>query len=206
MIGLVDFGAGNLRSVQNALERLGASASIVSTPDDLAGAQALILPGVGAAGPAMTALRGRRLDLAIVNAIRQGVPFLGICLGLQLLFERSDEDGAACLGVFPGTVERLGTFEKLPHVGWNTLELARPHPVLAGMAGQAMYFVHSFVVVPEARELIAAETTHGVPFVSAIATGRLVGVQFHPERSGPIGLSLLENFLRFARVGASHVA
>ena len=203
MIALIDYGAGNLRSVQNALGRLGATCAIVSTPEELARARAIIFPGVGAAAPAMAGLRDHGLDQAIIAAIRRGVPFLGICLGMQLLFDRSAEDGAACLGVIPGTVERIKTAEKLPHVGWNTLDHVRPQPVLEGLEGQAFYFVHSYVVVPRHPAVAAGETTHGTPFVSAIAREELVGVQFHPERSGTAGLRLLENFLRFAKVEAA---
>jgi glutamine amidotransferase len=199
MIALVDYGAGNLRSVQNALDALEADSAIVSTPEDLTRADAIIFPGVGAAAPAMAALRARGLDGPLIEAIRQGTPVLGICLGLQLLFDSSAEDGATCLGVLRGTVERLRTREKLPHIGWNTLDGVATHPVLAGLEGEAMYFVHSYVGVPQDRQLIAAETTHGVPFVSAVATGRLVGVQFHPERSGRAGLKLLESFVQFAQ-------
>jgi imidazole glycerol-phosphate synthase subunit HisH len=206
MIALVDYGAGNLRSVQNALDALQVESAIVSTSAGLAGADAIIFPGVGAAGPAMAALRSRGLDRPLVDAIHQGTPFLGICLGLQLLFDSSAEDGATCLRVFRGTVERLPTDEKLPHIGWNTLERVANHPVLAGLDGEAMYFVHSYVGVPRDRQLVAAETTHGVPFVSAIATGRLIAVQFHPERSGRAGLKLLENFVKFARLEAGRVA
>ncbi len=203
MIALIDYGAGNLRSVQNALARFGATCAIASTPQDLADARAIIFPGVGAAGPAMAGLRERDLDQAIVAAIHNGVPFLGICLGMQLLFEWSAEDGAACLGLLPGTVERLQTQEKLPHVGWNTLERVRPHSVLEGMEGEAFYFVHSYVVVPRDPAVAVGETTHGVPFVSAVASQGLVGLQFHPERSGSAGLRLLENFFRFAKVEAA---
>ena len=203
MIALIDYGAGNLRSVQNALGRLDGTCTIASSPDDVARAQAIIFPGVGAAAPAMAALRDRGLDQAVVAAIRDGVPFLGICLGMQLLFERSAEDGAACLGVIPGTVERLKTQEKLPHVGWNTLERVRPHRALEGMDGEAFYFVHSYVVVPRDPAVTAGETTYGVPFVSAVTRESLVGVQFHPERSGTAGLRLLENFLRFADAEAA---
>ena len=206
MIALVDYGAGNLRSVQNALEALGVQSTVASTPSDLARADAIIFPGVGAAAPAMAALRARGLDQPLRDAVERGKPFLGICLGLQLLFDSSAEDGASCLRVLRGTVERLPTREKLPHIGWNALERVAGHPVLAGLDGEAMYFVHTYVGVPADRRLVVAETTHGVPFVSAVATGRLVGVQFHPERSGRAGLRLLENFLQFAGVGAEHVA
>jgi glutamine amidotransferase len=202
MIALVDFGAGNLRSVENALGRLGVDAQIATTAEAIADAAAVILPGVGAAAPAMAALRDRQLDQAIVRIIQRGTPFLGICLGLQLLFERSAEDGARCLGILPGTVERLATSEKLPHVGWNTVDQVRPHPVLRGLESEAMYFVHSYVVAPDDRSIIAANTTHGIPFVSAVAINRLVAVQFHPERSGPAGLRFLQNFLTLAGVQA----
>jgi glutamine amidotransferase len=200
MIALVDYGAGNLRSVQNALDTLEVESSIAVSPYELAGADAIIFPGVGAAAPAMAALRARAMDRALVDAIGRGTPFLGICLGLQLLFDRSDEDGAACLGVLAGTVERLSTKEKLPHVGWNTIDGVARHPVLDGVEGEAMYFTHSYVVVPKDRSLIAGQTTHGVPFVSAVAVDRMVGVQFHPERSGTAGLNLLQNFIEFANV------
>jgi imidazole glycerol-phosphate synthase subunit HisH len=200
MIALIDYGAGNLRSVQNALDALEVESAIASTPEDLSCADAIIFPGVGAAAPAMAALRTRGLDRALLDAIDRGTPFLGICLGLQLLFDSSAEDRASCLGVFRGTVERLPTREKLPHIGWNTLEHVGNHPVLDGMQGEAMYFVHSYVGLPQDRRLVAAETTHGVAFVSAIAAGSTVAVQFHPERSGPAGLKLLENFIQFARV------
>jgi imidazole glycerol-phosphate synthase subunit HisH len=203
MIALIDYGAGNLRSVQNALGRLDATCTIASDPEDVARAQAIIFPGVGAAAPAMAALRDRGLDQAVTAAIRNGMPFLGICLGMQLLFESSAEDGAACLGVIPGTVERLKTQEKLPHVGWNTLERVRPHRVLEAMDGEAFYFVHSYVVVPRYPVVTAGTTTYGVPFVSAVTLESLVGVQFHPERSGTAGLRLLENFLRFADAEAA---
>jgi len=198
VIALVDYGAGNLRSVRNALDTLEVESVIATTPQELAGADAIVFPGVGAAAPAMAALRGRRMDRALIDAIRRGTPFLGICLGLQLLFERSAEDGATCLGILSGTVDRLETAEKLPHVGWNTVDAVAPHPVTAGLEGKAMYFTHSYVVAPQDRSVVAGQTTHGVPFVSAVAVDTLVGVQFHPERSGSAGLGLLGNFVRFA--------
>jgi glutamine amidotransferase len=206
MIALVDYGAGNLRSVQNALALLGADCAVAAAPGELAGADAIIFPGVGAAGPAMAALRQRGMDRAILDAVREAVPFLGICLGLQLLFDASAEDGATCLRILPCSVERLATGEKLPHVGWNTLEPVKAHPVLEGIDGEAMYFTHSYVGVPSDRSAVVAETVHGVPFASVVAAGRIVGVQFHPERSGPAGLRLLTNFLRLAGYETSHVA
>jgi imidazole glycerol-phosphate synthase subunit HisH len=206
MIALVDYGAGNLRSVQNALDALGTQSAIASTPDGLRRADAIIFPGVGAAAPAMAALRAGGLDRALRDAISGGRPFLGICLGLQLLFDSSAEDGAGCLGILRGTVDRLATREKLPHIGWNTLERVADHPVLAGMEGEAMYFVHSYVGVPQDRQLVAAETTYGTPFVSAIAVDRLIAVQFHPERSGSAGLRLLANFVRFANLEVAGAA
>ena len=202
MIVVIDYGAGNLRSVQNALARLNQACLISRTPQDIRQARAIVFPGVGAAGPAMTALRERELDRAIIDAIRRDVPYLGICLGLQLLFESSAEDGAQCLGIVPGTVERLRTREKLPHVGWNTIELTRSHPVLDGIDGAAMYFTHSFVGVPGDPSVIAGRTVHGTSFASAVTIGRAVAVQFHPERSGDAGLRLLGSFVDNARTAA----
>ena len=202
MIALIDHGAGNLKSVQNALARLNEDCRVVSSPEDLKDVHAIVFPGVGSAGPAMAALRERRLDRAIVAAIGHDVPYLGICLGLQLLFESSAEDGASCLGVLKGRVERLRTGEKLPHVGWNTIELIRPHPLLAGMDGAAMYFTHSFVGVPADPSVVAAQTVHGTAFASVLTAGRAIAVQFHPERSGTTGLELLERFVVGARVAA----
>jgi len=206
MIALVDYGAGNLRSVENALDTLEVESAIAATPEDLAHAGAIIFPGVGAAAPAMGALRTRGMDRALVDAIRRGTPFLGICLGLQLLFDWSAEDGTTCLGVLTGTVDRLATTQKLPHVGWNTIDGTAPHPVLEGLEGEAMYFTHSYVVTPEDRSVVVAQTTHGVPFASVVAVDRLVGVQFHPERSGSAGLRLLGNFLRFANLETARAA
>jgi imidazole glycerol phosphate synthase glutamine amidotransferase subunit len=165
------------------------------------GADALVVPGVGAAGPAMARLRRRGLEEPILAWISAGRPFLGICLGLQLLFEGSDEDGAVTLGVLPGRTVRLPDAPRLPHIGWNQVERRRRHLLFEGIVPDAnFYFVHSYAAVPApgADGVVLAETAHGGRFASAIARGSLTGVQFHPERSGPDGLRLLANFVGLA--------
>ncbi|MHB1499727.1 MAG: imidazole glycerol phosphate synthase subunit HisH [Candidatus Dormibacteria bacterium] len=194
MIAVIDYGGGNLASVGYALDRLGLEWALVRRARELDRAQSVVFPGVGSAGAAMTRLRAAGLDVALANYLRSGRPYLGICLGLQLLFEESAEDGGTCLGALAGRVVRLATPEKLPHVGWNTIELNGTGGALEGLAGEAFYFTHSYVVEPVSPTVVAARTTHGVPFVSAIAAGPVVGVQFHPERSGSAGLRLLANF------------
>jgi imidazole glycerol phosphate synthase glutamine amidotransferase subunit len=207
---VVDYGAGNLVSVEEALVRAGATVAIVRTPRELAGADALVVPGVGAAGPAMDRLREQDLVPAILDWIGADRPFLGICLGLQLLFEGSDEDGAETFGVIAGRTGRLADAPTLPHIGWNQVERTREHPVFDGIApGADAYFVHSYAGVPsgpDAEAVILARTTHGAPFVSAVARGNLVGVQFHPERSGSDGLRLLANVVGLVRSNAADVA
>jgi glutamine amidotransferase len=186
-------------SVGEALAATGADVRIVTRPRELAGTALVVVPGVGASGPAMRALRRRGLDVAIREALDGGATFLGICLGMQLLFERSEEDDAEGLGLMRGTVRSLPDAPRLPHIGWNQLVLTRPHPLTAGLAdGTPAYFVHSFAPVPEDAESIIATTEHGGTFASAVASGRLLGVQFHPERSGADGLRLLANAVAFA--------
>lgn len=195
-VALVDYGAGNMVSIGQALELLGADVRLCSRPDELGGADAIVVPGVGASGPAMTRLRRRGLDRAIPAAVADGAWYLGICLGLQLLFERSDEDGAEMFGLLAGNVERIRDAPRLPHIGWNSLEPVGEHPLLAGIVhGTPAYFVHSYVAVPADRQSVVAETVHGSRFASAVAQDRLLGVQFHPERSGPDGLRILANAL-----------
>lgn len=200
---VVDYGAGNLVSIEQALTTVGADVRIARAPGDLAGADALVVPGVGAAAPAMDRLREQDLVGPILDWIAAGRPFLGICLGLQLLFDGSDEDGAATLGVIAGRTERLVDAPTLPHIGWNQVERVRAHAVFDGVPAAAdAYFVHSYAGVPAGPDAAAATlatTTHGRPFVSAIARGDLIGVQFHPERSGPDGLRLLANVVALAR-------
>jgi len=205
MIAVIDYGMGNLRSVHKALVHLGAKARIVRDPDALAEARAMILPGVGAFRDCMENLRGRGLAEALVQEIRSGKPYLGICLGLQVLFSESLEFGRCPgLGLIPGRVRRFA-FEpgteaarlKIPHMGWNSIRKLRPVPLLADVAdGAYFYFVHSYYVEPEDTSVVAAVTEYGVPFPSMIWRDNLFAVQFHPEKSGPAGLAILRTMLR----------
>jgi imidazole glycerol phosphate synthase glutamine amidotransferase subunit len=203
----VDYGAGNLVSIDQALTRVGASVIVARDRGPLGEADALLVPGVGAAGPAMTRLTRRGLVDPIRDWVAAARPFLGICLGLQLLFDGSDEDGTATLGLIAGRTVRLEDAPTLPHIGWNQVERVRSHPLFAGIEPDAdFYFVHSYAGVPAATDdgvvpLTLARTRHGGSFVSAIARGSLTGVQFHPERSGADGLRFLANFVDCVRTG-----
>jgi glutamine amidotransferase len=202
---VVDYGAGNLVSIDQALTSVGASVVVVQDAAAIDDADALLVPGVGAAAPAMERLAKYGLDAAIRSWIEDGRPYLGICLGLQLLFDGSDEDGATTLGVIPGRTVRLADAPTLPHIGWNQVERVRPHPLFEGIAPDAdFYFVHSYAGAPsgtDKEEVALARTTHGASFVSAIARDNVIGVQFHPERSGRDGLRLLANVVGLVRAG-----
>jgi imidazole glycerol-phosphate synthase subunit HisH len=195
-VAVVDAGGANLGSVRYALERLGARPRLVRDPEALAGASRVILPGVGAAAPAMALLRERGLDAALR---RLQVPLLGICLGMQLLYEASEEGEVACLGLLPGRVRamRAAAGARIPHMGWNRLRLRRRSPLLEGLAdGEHAYFVHGYAA-PVDRDCIA-ESRHGAPFAAMVARGRVCGAQFHPERSARAGAQLLRNFLQWS--------
>jgi imidazole glycerol phosphate synthase glutamine amidotransferase subunit len=196
-IAVVDYGAGNLVSIEQALTAVGARVVIARDPSGVDGADGLIVPGVGAAAPAMARLEAAGLVEPIRAWIAADRPFLGICLGLQLLFVGSDEDGATTLGVLPGRTVRLEGAPTLPHIGWNQVERRQEHPAFDGVAnGADLYFVHSYVGLPTGGlddPTVLATTTHGRPFISAVASGRLLGVQVHPERSGTDGLRFLQN-------------
>lgn len=200
---VVDYGAGNLVSIDQALTRVGADVVVAREPTGLTGADALVVPGVGAAAPAMDRLRAAALVEPIRDWIAAGRAYLGICLGLQLLFDGSDEDGAETLGVVPGRTTRLIDAPTLPHIGWNQVERTRDHTIFGGIALDAdFYFVHSYAGAPRDDASILARTTHGASFVSAIARDNVLGVQFHPERSGADGLRLLANVVRLVGSGA----
>ncbi|WP_145282590.1 imidazole glycerol phosphate synthase subunit HisH [Pirellulimonas nuda] len=199
MIALVDYDMGNLRSVQKGLERVGHAAVVTSDPEVVRHADKIVLPGVGAFSDAIASLRERGLVDPLCDAIAAGTPLLGICLGMQLLFERSHEDGVhEGLGVLPGEVVRFAGLPhecKVPHMGWNQLSIKRPSPVLEGIHdGDYFYFVHSYYVRPGDAGLVAAETDYHVPFCSCVHRDNVFAAQFHPEKSQACGLRLLRNF------------
>ncbi len=198
MIAIIDYGMGNLRSVQKGFERVGHTAIITNDPDQIARAEKIVLPGVGAFEDAIAELRRRELVGPILSAIDSGRPFLGICLGLQLLFDVSYENGRhEGLGVLRGEVVRfeLPREYSVPHMGWNQLRIVRRAPALADVRdGDHVYFVHSYYVVPTDANVIAAETDYGVPFCAAVWRDNVFATQFHPEKSQAIGLAMLKNF------------
>ena len=202
-VRLVDYGAGNLPSVERALRKLGAEPQRVAEPAGLAGGSAIILPGVGHFGALMRTLNERRLLAPLREAISNGVPFLGICLGLQALFAGSDEDPRqGGLGVLPGRVQPLPLVVKLPHMGWNQVRHVRPSALLRGVPGDAyFYFAHSYAAL-DAGDAAVALCDHGVPFVAALERENVFAVQFHPEKSGAAGAQVLRNFLAFAESSA----
>ncbi len=198
---IVDYGAGNLRSVARAVAHAGVEAIVSTRPEDVAGADALIVPGVGAAEKTMANLRAAGLDGPIVDYIESGRPFLGVCMGMQALFEVSEEGGThECLGVLPGRIVRFPYGLTVPHMGWNTVAAVRPHPVLEGIPEASyFYFVHSCHPAPTDAAVVVAETEYGgVRFPAIVGRDNVIATQFHPEKSGKWGLRLYENFLRLA--------
>lgn len=200
MIVIVDYGAGNLRSVLKAVEHVGYRPIVTDRPDDVCRASTIILPGVGAAADTMRNLGERGLVVPVKEAIQAGKPFLGVCMGLQALLDASEEDGwQQCLGVIPGCVRRLPSGLKVPHMGWNQVRQLREHPIFDQLPDRAyFYFVHSYYVDPIDPGVVAAETEYGRTFPSVVISGNVVATQFHPEKSGDAGLQLYANFLRWA--------
>jgi glutamine amidotransferase len=199
MIVIVDYGMGNLRSVQKAIEAVGAAAEITSDPERVRRASKVVLPGVGAFADAMAELRRTGLGQAFCEAVRQGKPCLGVCLGLQLLFDLSTEDGEhAGLGLLPGRVVRFDSRPglKIPHMGWNSLRIRRPAPLLAGLDdAPSVYFVHSYYARPADPEVVAAEADYPEPFAAVVWRDNLTACQFHPEKSQGVGLAMYANFV-----------
>ncbi len=198
MIAIIDYGMGNLRSVQKAFEAVGHEAEITADADRLQGASHVILPGVGAFADAMTELRRTGLGEAFAEAVREGKPCLGVCLGLQLLFDVSEEDGIhEGLGLLPGRVVRFRPSPglKIPHMGWNTLRVLRPAPILAEHVSEpSVYFVHSYHAVPERADDIAAVADYPEPFTAMVWRDNLIACQFHPEKSQGVGLAMYRSF------------
>lgn len=201
MIVVIDYGMGNLKSVLNAFSRLNADIVISSDPDVVRDAPVIVLPGVGAFGMCMENIEKRGLGDAIKDHIRDGKRYLGICLGMQILFESSEEaPGVPGLGIVKGSVPRFTGELKVPHMGWNSVALKKDSPMFAGIrSGDFFYFVHSYYCAPSDPDVIATTTDYGISFASSIETGNVFACQFHPEKSQAVGLKLLQNFLDIAQ-------
>jgi glutamine amidotransferase len=207
VIAVLDYEIGNLRSAEKALQKLGADARLVSDPAQAAGAAGVVLPGVGNFGHCMEALRATRLDTVALEAVADGRPFIGICVGMQMLYGGSDESpGVRGLGVLPGTVSLLAGDVKRPQMQWNRLELVRPECALvAGLGAEPwVYFVHSYA--PPPGDDVVAVCDYGGPVVAAVARGPVWATQFHPEKSGTVGMRLLSNFVAAVERAAAAVA
>jgi len=201
MVAIIDYGAGNLRSVVNALTKLGYEPRITSSANEVLKARAVILPGVGAAADTMENLKALELIDPIRQLITEDRPFFGICIGLQVLFTGTEEGGEhECLAVIPGQVKKLPPGLKIPQMGWNQVKQKGAHPVFEGIPdGANFYFVHSYYVDPDDKSIVAGETEYGINFCSAIARGNLIATQFHPEKSGEFGLKIYDNFIKFSQ-------
>ncbi|PPD58799.1 imidazole glycerol phosphate synthase subunit HisH [Dehalogenimonas etheniformans] len=200
MIAIIDYGAGNLRSVANAIALLGYDGRITSSPEEVVKADAVFLPGVGAAADTVSSLQAQGLDKALREIIARNTPLFAVCVGLQVLFEETEEGGGCqCLGLLPGKVRKLPAGIKVPHIGWNNVKNAKSHALFSGIEDNSFfYFVHSYYVEPDLRTEVIGTTEYGINFASAIARGNLVATQFHPEKSGAVGLKMYDNFLKSA--------
>ena len=197
---VIDYDSGNLRSVTRAIESQGVVPLVTGDPNHVDGADALVLPGVGSGPAAMTALEDRGLVPPIKEFIDSGKPFLGVCLGLQLLMDRTEEGDSRCLGVARGHTKLLPSGQKVPHMGWNNVHFQIQHPLLNGIPQDSyFYFIHSYYANPENPNAVAGTTEYGIPFCSIYSEGNLVATQFHPEKSGSLGLRLYKNFIDLAR-------
>ncbi len=199
MITIIDYGAGNIHSIEKALEYVGAQVRVTDDPGVVARGQAIVLPGVGSGGAAMERMRARGLDDAIRAATSQGKPFLGICLGMQLLADHHEEGEVDGLGLFRGAVRRIPAGPKIPHMGWNQVQPTKTAlPLFADVPEQAyFYFAHSYYVEPQDQRGVAGMTDYGSPYCSVIVTEQVWGTQFHPEKSGDVGIQVLRNFVKW---------
>jgi glutamine amidotransferase len=202
-VAVIDYGAGNLRSIRRALEAAGASVTVTADPEDVRRADAVVFPGVGAAGAAMDRLRGLGLVDVINEVVAAGRPFLGICLGMQLLFDEQEEGDTRGLGLLAGRVRSLDRSVKVPQIGWNRVRLVRDAFGIEAAEEDDFYFVHSFVVEPADSADIVAITRYGEVFPSIVAHDRVWGTQFHPEKSGPAGLRLIAAWVESARAATA---
>ncbi len=202
MIAIIDYGAGNLRSVTNALVKLGYQPKVTREPEDVVNAAAVIFPGVGAAADAMQSLRDSGLGEAIREVIRENQPLFAVCVGMQALLSSTEEGGwNECLGIIPGTVKKLPAGLKVPHIGWNQVKLMARHPIFEDIPDESnFYFVHSYYAEPEDTTVVAGTTEYGLTLCSVFIKDNLVATQFHPEKSGTIGLRMYDNFLKMAGV------
>jgi imidazole glycerol-phosphate synthase subunit HisH len=210
MITIVDYNAGNPTSVKRALASVGVDSVLSPVADEVRNAERIIFPGVGHARATMAVLIERGLDRALADAFARGTPILGICVGAQLSLSHSEEGDTTCLGLVPGQVRRfpeLARELKVPHMGWNRVRVKRAHPLLEGLpSDNEFYFVHSYYLAPEHEEHVLATTEHGIEFVSAFAVDNYAAVQFHPEKSGPLGIGVLERFARWVPSARKAVA
>lgn len=200
MIVVIDYGAGNIRSVANAIGHLGYQALITSSPEEILAAKAVFLPGVGAAGDTMASLKKLGLVPVIHKLVAENRPLICICIGLQILFSGTEEGGwFECLDIIPGRVTKFPLGQKVPHMGWNQVRQKGSHPIFAGIPdGTDFYFVHSYFGKPDDPSVVIGETEYGVTFASAVARGNLAATQFHPEKSGDAGLRVYDNFIKMA--------
>ncbi len=195
-IAVIDYGAGNLHSVAKAFDKIGYPACVTADPISISEADAVVLPGVGAALDTVNGLTARDLTTPIRETLARGKPFLGVCIGLQVLFERTEEEDVECLGLLAGRVRRLPSGQKVPHMGWNQVLSQGPHPLLAEIPdGSNFYFVHSYFADPGQETEVIATTDYGIRFPSVVAKQNLVATQFHPEKSGALGLQIYRNFV-----------
>jgi len=208
VIAVIDYRAGNLTSVARALEYLGFPSRVTREAKEILQADKVILPGVGSAGQAMRDLKQKGIDKALHEVYASGKPLLGICLGSQIILQQSEENKTACLGLLSGKVQHFpdplitghGEILKVPHMGWNRVRLIKDHPVFSGIRPEdEFYFVHSYFPVPESEDSIIGITEHGIPFASVVGERNLLAVQFHPEKSGRSGLTMLKNFCQWDR-------